>query len=271
MNIFDNTLVQIYNFTERVVSFIEKTIGKDFINAFTRLLDQMHAGAVLISAAIVLISGIVAYVQYKDLFSWAIYVALGAPIGLLVLSFFAESFHEACADLISSNKTTMSNGAFLRFAAVINVFLAILLFIGGIFAIVQGMEFTIAIGALIGAFVLLLTAAPFFSPSLLNISITKESTSGEDFIALISINLKAVVYFEKIISRLLIIGGGICLIGSLFQVMPYLVMGLGLLSTGIAFPILIYILFLFFYFFYSLMLSFLSIGRLSSSSTSDKK
>ena len=264
MNIFDNALVQIYNLMERFVSLIERAIGKDFINSFTRLLDQMHATAVIVSAVIVLISGVSAYIQFKELFSWALYVALGAPLVLLILSFFAESFHDACEDLISSNETTLSNGAYLRLAAVISFLSSIALFIGGIFILVQGLGINISIGMWVGAFVLLLSAAPFFNPSLLNISITKGSSSGEDFIALISLNLKALVFFEKIISRLLIVGGGICLIGSLFQVMPYLVYGLGLLAGGIAFPIIIYLLFLFFYFFYSLLLSFLSIGRISS-------
>ncbi len=262
MNIFDNTLIKIYNLLERIVQKIEGIIGKDFISSLTKMLESFHSPAVLISTLLVFISG--AKVFFGGDISYALYVAIAAPIGLLVLSYFAESFHSACEDLITSNETTLSNSAFLRFAAVLNFLLSLALFIGGIISLIKGLDIGISIGAFISAFFLLLSTAPLFNPTLLNVIVTKESTSGEDFIALLTINLKSLVFFEKILSRLLIISGGVCLIFSFFFEIYYLLLGLGLLTAGIVFPVVIYLFFLFFYFFYSLLLSILAIRKISN-------
>ena len=260
MNFFDNTLVSFYNLMEKIVSSIEKTVGVDFINSFSRILEQVHSTAVLIASGVLLITGLVAYNQLG--ISWLIYAALFAPVIILGVSFFAESFHQACDDLISSNETTLSNGAYLRFTAVLSFLAAITLFIGGLVLLIKGdLDVSISVSILISAFFLLLSTAPLFNPSLLNISITQKSSSGEDFIALLSLNLKVMVFFEKIISRLLIIGGGLFLIISLFESLPYIYVGAGMLVTGITFPILVYIIFIFLYFWFSILSSILSLGR----------
>jgi len=247
---------------ENIVAAIEKAIGVEFITSFSRLLEQAHSTAVLIASVVVLITGLSAYAQFKDLYPWIIYVALFAPVGLLFLSFFAESFHDACDDLIKSNETTLSNGAYLRFAAVISFILSVVYFIIGIVFLIKGtLGASMAVGIIGISFFFLLSTAPLFNPSLMNVVVTPKSSSGEDFIALLSLNLKAMVFFEKIISRLLIIGGGICLVVSLFEIMPYIYIGLGMLTLGIAFPILVYLIFIFLYFWFSLLSSILSMGR----------
>ena len=247
---------------ENLVAAIERSIGVDFITSFSRLLEQSYSTAVIISSAVLLITGITAYVQFKELYPWIIYVALFAPVGLLFLSFFAESFHDACDDLIQSNETTLSNGAYLRFAAVISFLFSVVYFLTGLVLLIKGtLGASLAIGILVASFFFLLSTAPLFNPSLLNVVVTSKSTSGEDFIALLSLNLKVMVFFEKITSRLLIIGGGICLIVSLIETMPYIYIGLGMLTLGIIFPILVYIIFILFYFWFSLLSSLLSMGR----------
>jgi hypothetical protein len=262
MNFFDNALVSFYNLMENLVAAIERSIGVDFITSFSRLLEQSYSTAVIISSAVLLITGITAYVQFKELYPWIIYVALFAPVGLLFLSFFAESFHDACDDLIQSNETTLSNGAYLRFAAVISFLFSVLYFLAGLVLLIKGtLGASMAIGILVLSFFFLLSTAPLFNPSLLNVVVTSKSSSGEDFIALLSLNLKVMVFFEKIISRLLIIGGGICLIVSLIETMPYIYIGLGMLTLGIIFPILVYLIFILFYFWFSLLSSLLSMGR----------
>ena len=101
-----------------------------------------------------------------------------------------------------------------------------------------------------------------FNPSLLNIEITKKSTSGEDFIAVFSLNLKSMVFFEKIISTILIVLGNVYLLSNLVTLkLSFFMSGVGFLFAGIAFPIIIYLSFTILWFFNSLFLGILSLAR----------
>ena len=153
------------------------------------------------------------------------------------------------------------NNAILKFGAIISLFLSALLFAAGIVAIFNG-SLSGTIYSLLASLLLFISAGTQFNPSLLNIEITKQSTSGEDFIAIFSLNLKSMVYFEKIISTILIVLGNVYLLANLFtQEVGLFMYGVGFLSAGIAYPIIIYISFTVLWFFNSLFLRILSLGR----------
>ena len=116
--------------------------------------------------------------------------------------------------------------------------------------------------SLLASLLLFINAGTQFNPSLLNIEITKKSTSGEDFIALFSLNLKSTVFFEKIISTVLIVLGNVYLLANLVsQKLEFFTTGFGFLFAGIAFPIIVYISFTILWFFNSLFLGILSLAR----------
>ena len=116
--------------------------------------------------------------------------------------------------------------------------------------------------SLLASLLLFINAGTQFNPSLLNIEITKKSTSGEDFIALFSLNLKSTVFFEKIISTLLIVLGNVYFLANLVsQKLEFFMTGFGFLFAGIAFPIIVYISFTILWFFNSLFLGILSLAR----------
>tara|TARA_Y100001970_G_scaffold132627_1_gene163710 strand:+ start:12267 stop:13067 length:801 start_codon:yes stop_codon:yes gene_type:complete len=265
MNFFDDTLAKVFNLIENIVSYIENLVGVNFIKGFTRILEQIHSSALLISIVIVLISGLSAYNQFKAVYPQIMYFVLLGPIVLLILSFWAETFHQACQDLIDANKSTISNYTYFRFGGFLVFVMALLTFIYGIISLAQGsfgpMTSYIALGMLLYSIFLLLNCAPLFNPSEVNVLEEKESSSGEDFVTLFGYQFKAMLYLEKIISRILIIAGGICLLVSLFETVPYLPIGLGLLTTGILFPVLIYFVFIVFYFWFALLQSLLRWGR----------
>ena len=90
MNFFDDTLAKIFNLFENIVTYIERLVGVNFIKGFTRILEQIHSSALLISIVVVLISGLSAYNQFKSVYPQIMYFVLLGPIVLLVLSFWAE-------------------------------------------------------------------------------------------------------------------------------------------------------------------------------------
>ena len=264
MIFFDDILAKVFNLIENLVAYIEELVGVNFIQSFTRLLEQVHSAALLIGVVLVLISGLSFNGQVKAMFPWLIYLVLLSPVLILILSFWSETFHGACTDLISANKTTVSNQAYFRFSGFLTFVLAIATFLGAIYALAQGSfgpMTNYAVGGLLfcGLFLLLLSST-LFNPNLLNIEEDKASSSGEDFVALFAFQLKAMLYFEKIISRSLIIIGGFCLIVSIVE-SQYFVYGIGLLTSGILYPFIIYSIFILFYFWFALLQSLLRWGR----------
>ena len=267
MNFFDDTLAKVFNLIESVVSYIEDLVGVNFIRSVSRVLEQIHSMALLISVVIALIAGIKLYGEVQAVFPQVLYLVILSPVILLVASFFSETFHEANEDLISANKTTLSNPAYFRFSGFLVFILAIAGFIGGIITLAQGTfgEATtyVSLGIWANSIFLLLNCAPLFNPSFVNVEIDQDSSSGEDFIAFASFSLKTLAFFEKIISRLFIITGAIYLLINIFQPnnIENAITGYVLLLTGILFPVIVYFLFIFLYFWFSLILSLLRLGR----------
>ncbi len=74
----------------------------------------------------------------------------------------------------------------------------------------------------------------------------KDSSSGEDFITLFSSGLKSFVYFERIISSILIISGIFTIISMLIRyqfLYSDMYQVAGLILGGITFPLIAYLLF----------------------------
>tara|TARA_Y100001935_G_scaffold192716_1_gene160840 strand:- start:972 stop:1769 length:798 start_codon:yes stop_codon:yes gene_type:complete len=264
MIFFDDALAKVFNLIESLVAYIENLVGVNFIQSFTRLLEQIHSAALLIGVVLVLISGLSFNGQVKMMFPWLIYVVLLSPIIILLLSFWAETFHGACQDLINANRTTVSNQAYFRFSGFLTFVTAIATFLAAIYALAQGsfgpMTNYFVGGMLFYGFFLLLFSSTLFNPTLLNIEEDKASSGGEDFVALFAFQLKALLYFQKIVSRILIIVGGFCLIVSIAEV-GYFVWGVGLLLGGILYPFLVYMIFVLLYFWFSLLQSLLKWSR----------
>ncbi len=259
MKFFDNTLASIYKIFNNFENFLKKITRIEIIKKLEKFTQKINSSALMVSSIMIIIMGLTAYAEMPYL-KWILPLTIFGPIVLLFVAYLANNFHDACSDLIDSNPTSISNNAILKFGAIISLFLSALLFIAGVIAIFNG-SLKGAIYSLLGSLLLYISAGTQFNPSLLNIEITKKSTAAEDFISIFSLNLKSMVYFEKIISTILIILGNFYLLANLFIDFGYFMWGIGLLSAGIAYPIIIYLLFTFLWFFNSLFLAILSLGR----------
>tara|TARA_B100001121_G_C18412221_1_gene490682 strand:+ start:170 stop:694 length:525 start_codon:yes stop_codon:yes gene_type:complete len=172
--------------------------------------------------------------------------------------------------LITANKTTLSSNAILRFSAITSLIIVALLILGSLNVLFKG-NVVQALTFLFYSLLLFISAGTLFNPSLLNIHITSDSSSGEDFITIFTSYLKSFVYFERIISSLLILGGSVLLIGyaiepssagnDLGSYTSSLAWAIGSVVAGIAFPIVAYLTFTIFWFVNSLLLAILSLGK----------
>ena len=260
MKFFDNILRNIFKIFNRFVNFLKKVSRIEIIEKLEKFTEKINSSALVISSVMIVIIGFAAYSRMQY-FEWILPLTIFGPVIFLFIAYLANDFHDACSGLIDSNQTTISNDAILKFGAIISLFLSALLFVAGIVAIFNG-SLSGTIYTLLASLLFFISAGTQFNPSLLNIEITKQSTSGEDFIAIFSLNLKSMVYFEKIISTILIVLGNVYLLANLFsQEVGLFMYGVGFLSAGIAYPIIIYISFTVLWFFNSLFLGILSLGR----------
>ena len=259
MNFFDKTLRSINKIFSKFINFLKKITKIEIIRKLEKFSEKIHSSALMISSLAIVIIGLIMY--SKTSLEWLLPLSIFGPILILFIAYLANNFHDACSDLIKSNTTSLGNNAILELGAVVSLVLAVALFVGGLFAIFTG-SLKGTIYSLLASLLLFINAGTQFNPSLLNIEITKKSSSGEDFIAIFSLNLKSAVFFEKIISTILIVLGNVYLIANLFtQNMEFFMSGITFLSLGIAFPIIVYISFTIFWFFNSLLLAVLSLAR----------
>ena len=260
MDIFDNILIKIYNFFETTIAGLEKIIGKSFISSVQGTLDKFHSSALLISAAILFIASIAAYLETE--MDFLIILIFVGPFTFLLLNYLGESFHDACADLISSNPTSISNYAYLRFSGVLLFLTSVSIFLFAIVSLFDGEDILLVSSMFILSIYLLLNIVPLFNPDLINLKVDTSSSSAEDLIAIFSFNLKASVFLQKIFSRIFVVLGGLLMLYSLFDTM-YLYYGLGALAAGVILPIVVYLFFIFFYFVYALLLAVLAIPKIN--------
>ena len=102
-------------------------------------------------------------------------------------------------------------------------------------------------------------------------SISTNSGAASDLVGIIAISLKTLLYYSKLFSRLVIIGGGVLLIiaalGALASDMSSIMRGYTALATimiGFFYPVIVYIWFLLIYAIADILLSVLSIKNIKA-------
>jgi hypothetical protein len=261
METIDQILNKIYSYFDRGVEFLKHITRLELMTKLNEISKKIHSSlvglAIVFSTLLLIILSIYTgeglYVTY----------AVVSIVVLLFVSYLANDFHGACENLISANKTTLSSNAILRFSAIFSLIMAVLLLLGSLVSFFSG-EIEQSLTFLLSALILYISAGTLFNPSLINVEVIKDSSSGEDFITLFSSGLKSFVFFERIISSLLIIIGIFQIIAILIKY-EFLYADLysvgGFILCGIAFPLLAYLIFTILWFINSILLAILSLRK----------
>tara|TARA_B100001564_G_C20651381_1_gene677000 strand:- start:615 stop:1400 length:786 start_codon:yes stop_codon:yes gene_type:complete len=259
MEKIDQILLKIYTILDRAVEFFKHITRLEIMTKINEMSRKIHSSLILL--AILLTAILAIYLSIKFGSGEPIIYGISYILGALVLSYLAKDFHGACESQISANRTTLSNNAILRFSAISSLLAAILLFLGFLASFFSG-DISQSLLLLFYALILYLIAGTMFNPSLININVSSDSSSGEDFITIFSSGLKTFLYFERIISSLLILLGIIVVIQIIIYGLSSVTLNsLGLIPAGIAFPILAYLSFTILWFVNSLLLSILSLRK----------
>ena len=261
MEIIDQIFTKIYTLLDRAVDFLKHLTRLEIMVKLNEMSRKIHSSLIVLSIIFLTLLFIILSVVSKS----GLYItyAVLSILGILILSYLAKDFHVACEGLISANKTTLRSNAILRFSAILTLLIAVISFLASLVSFFTG-DIDLSLLLLLYTLLLYINAGTLFNPSLINISISSDSTSGEDFITIFSSGLKSFVYFERIISSLLILSG-------IFQIIEIIIdynfyfsdmyMAGGLIAAGIAFPLIAYLLFTILWFVNSLLLAILSLKR----------
>ena len=261
MEIIDQIFAKIYTLLDRAVDFLKHLTRLEIMFKLNEMSRKIHSSLIVLSIIfLTLLFIILSFVSKSGLY---ITYAVLSILGILLLSYLSKDFHGACEGLISANKTTLRSNAILRFSAILTLLIAVITFLASLVSFFTG-DIDLSLLLLLYTLLLYINAGTLFNPSLINISISSDSTSGEDFITIFSSGLKSFVYFERIISSLLILSG-------IFQIIEIIIdynfyfsdmyMAAGLIAGGIAFPLIAYLLFTILWFVNSLLLAILSLKK----------
>ncbi len=257
----DQILNKIYTYFDRAVEFMKYITRLELMAKLNEISKQIHSSLVVLAIVFTTLLLIIISIYTGD----GLYVtyAVISIFLLLLLAYLAKDFHSACEKLIIANKTTLSSNAILRFSAIFSIIMAAILLLGSLASFFTG-EIEQSFTFILTALILYISAGTLFNPSLINIEVIKDSSSGEDFITLFSSGLKSFVYFERIISSILIISGIFTIIAILIRyqfLYSDMYQVAALILGGIAFPLLAYLLFTVLWFINSILLAILSLRK----------
>ena len=256
-------------------SLLKENLSDNITSFLFRLANVIYNVIVPITAFVILIVGIV-FAFKTGMFSVLIVAFL---LSFLVFfgDYIASKFNEANSQIISSNETRISTNAYLELSAFINIFAAIFLPILTLIAWINSpylVSFAGVIGALFLSLILILMTIPLLNPKLINLSVTKESTVAEDFITITTVLFKIMTFYANLIAKIITILGSVLVIiygfsviaSSGFEIMDnglQFLMGIGIVCGGLFFPVIIYLVFLYIFLIADIILSILSIRRIS--------
>jgi hypothetical protein len=256
-------------------SLLKENLSDNITSFLFRLANVIYNVIVPITALVILIVGIV-FAFKTGMFSVLI-VAILLSFLVFFGDYIASKFNDANSQIISSNETRISTNAYLELSAFINIFAAIFLPIFTLIAWINSpylVSFAGVVGALFLSLILILMTIPLLNPKLINLSVTKESTVAEDFITITTVLFKIMTFYANLIAKIITILGSVLVIiygfsviaSSGFEIMDnglQFLMGIGIVSGGLFFPVIMYLVFLYVFLIADIILSILSIRRIS--------
>ena len=282
MGIFTKVLDGINSFTDKSIEFIGKKISGKVCDFLLLQLNKIYAPLILITIVLFLLNTLKLGFIY-----FLLSLIFAVPI-LLVFNYIGEKFHGACKNLISANKTGLSDDAIMRLLSISYILGGIFFFLLSVLlsansSLLYASDFGfgeyilpfLLVGLWILSLIHFLATVPIANPDLINVEISKDNTSAEDAICILTLPLKIMLFFEELTSRLLIVSSAFLFIrfllsSSAFSDFMMLGYAFAFLCLGLAYPLVIYFVFLMFNFWFSFMLSILGVAKNISSGIAGK-
>ena len=259
----------------RFFSICKSFFSEDLVAKIEKYLNFTHSLLIPLSAVIVLISAIIFAIKISSVIPF--FLGLIAVVLVFFGDFISEKFHSACCAALEANPTSISSNAYLELIFFLNIFFVVGLVFSGIYFGIQLSSLNIFLGCLAGAALALLTTVPVLNPHIINMSISEKSSAASDLIGLWAIGIKSMLYYSSLFARLVIIAGALLLLVATYQVLTgdrysYMLqaamldgsVALGILFSGLFYPVLVYFLFMMVFFVADIILAVLSLKEIKA-------
>ena len=254
----------------RFFSLCKSFFSEDLVAKFEKYLNFTHSLLIPLSAVIVLISALIFAIRISS--AMPFFLGLIAVVFVFFGDFISEKFHGACRAALEANPTSISSNAYLELIVFLNIFLVVGLVFGGIYFGILASSLNIFLGCLAGAALVLLATVPVLNPHIINMSISEKSSAASDLVGLSAIGIKSMLYYSSLFARLVIIAGALLLLVATYQVLAGNVMvammggsvAVGILFSGLFYPVLAYFLFMIVFFVADILLAVLSLKEIKA-------
>ena len=259
----------------RFFSICKSFFSEDLVAKIEKYLNFTHSLLIPLSAVIVLISAIIFAIKISSVIPF--FLGLIAVVLVFLGDFISEKFHSACSAALEANPTSISSNAYLELIFFLNIFLIVWLVFSGIYFGIEASSWYILLGCLAGAVLGLLAIVPVLNPHIINMSISEKSSAASDLIGLLAIGIKSMLYYSSLFARLVIIAGALLLLVATYQVLTgdrysYMLqaamldgsVALGILFSGLFYPVLVYFLFMILFFVADILLAVLSLKEIKA-------
>ena len=255
----------------RFFSLCKSFFSEDLVAKIEKYLNFTHSLLIPLSAFIVLISAIIFAIKISLVLPF--FLGLIAVVLVFFGDFISEKFHSACSAALEANPTSISSNAYLELIFFLNIFFVVGLVSSGVYFGILTSSLNIFFGCFVGAALVLLATVPVLNPHIINMSISEKSSAASDLIGLSAIGIKSMLYYSSLFARLVIIVGALLLIVATYKVLTaesYMVelammdgsVALGILFSGLFYPVLVYFLFMLVFFVADILLAVLSLKEI---------
>ena len=254
----------------RVFSLCKSFFSEDLIVKLEKYLNFTHSLLVPLSAVIVLISALIFAIKMSS--AMLFFLGLIAVVFVFFGDFISEKFHGACRAALKANPTSISSSAYLELIVFLNIFLVVGLVFGGIYFGILASSLNAFLVCFAGAALVLLATVPVLNPHIINMNISEKSGAASDLVGLSAIAIKSMLYYSSLFARLVIIAGALLLLVATYQVLAGNVLlammgggvALGILFSGLFYPVIVYFLFMIVFFVADILLAILSLKKIKA-------
>ena len=254
---------------ERFFSLCKSFFSEDLVAKIEKYLNFTHSLLIPLSAVIILISAIIFAIKISS--ATPFFLGFLAVFLVFLGDFISEKFHSACSAALEANPTSISSNAYLELIFFLNIFLIVWLVFSGIYFGIEASSWYILLGCLAGAALGLLAIVPVLNPHIINMSISEKSSAASDLIGLSTIGIKSMLYYSSLLARLVIIAGALLLLVATYHVLAddysavmHGGIALGVLFSGLFYPVLVYFLFMILFFVADILLAVLSLKEIKA-------
>ncbi|QWD12561.1 hypothetical protein G6704_08990 [Polynucleobacter paneuropaeus] len=254
---------------DNLIKFFRRAISVEFFVQSEQRLEQAASYAAPVAAIVGLLMGLTAAIKTDSFIAFL--AGIGWVIAIAVGYYIGSKFLVSCKTVVHNNPTRISSKEYIDVIGLIGVLGIIFVALGGIVLAIKMSSPDILKWTALIVVALVFSVCFSLHPSLVSTNIDKNTSAGEDAIAILAFGYKISVRMAGVIFGAATIFGTVNLIFGLFRLIKgsgfeiyagglESIEGVAQVLGGLAYPFLAYVFFVIFYLAIDLMKAILSIS-----------